>query len=228
MAEASSAAVDHTTAQPLYNKPSSGEKIFAGFFSVLFHPLFIPVYVIAFLTYIHPAAFAGFSDQEKKQTIFIIVLNLVFFPLLSVLLLRAVGFISSVYLRTKKDRIIPYMACGIFFFWAYLVFKNQTQYPLLLTAFILGIFLASSVGLFANIYFKISMHAIGMGGWLGFFLVIFRENSMHMTWPLMIVILLTGIVCTSRLLISDHTSKEIYTGLAAGILTQFIAAAFVL
>lgn len=211
-----------------YNKPSLAEKIFAGLFSYLFHPLFIPVYVIIFLAYIHPYALAGFSVHEKKQSIVIVVLNIVFFPLISVLLLRAVGFIESVYLHTKKDRIIPYMACGIFFFWAYTVFKQQSHYPLLLTSFILGIFFASSVGLIANIYYKISMHAIGMGGWLGFFLIIFRENSMHMSWPLGIVILLTGVVCTSRLLISNHSTKEIYTGLLAGILAQFAAAVVVL
>ena len=210
------------------NNASLPEKIFAGIFSILFHPLFIPVYVIIFLAYIHPSAFTGFSTHEKNQTIVIVVLNVVFFPLISVLLLKAVGFIESIYLRTKKDRIIPYMACGIFFFWAYTVFKEQVSYPLLLTSFIFGIFLASSVGLIANIYFKISLHAIGMGGWLGFFLIIFREGSMHMAWPLASVLLLTGIVCTSRLLISDHHPKDIYAGFIAGVLTQFAAAAFIL
>lgn len=210
------------------NNASVPEKIFANFFSYLFHPLFIPVYVIMFLTYIHPSAFTGFSSHEKRQSIIIIVLNIVFFPLLSVLLLKALGFIESVYLRTKKDRIIPYMACGIFFFWAYTVFREQSHYPLLLTSFIFGIFLASSAGLMANIYFKISMHAIGMGGWLGFFFVILWQGSMHMAWPLAAVILLTGIVCTSRLLISDHSNKEIYTGLVVGMISQFAAAVFIL
>ena len=219
--------VEKTGLASLY-KPSLGERVFAGLFSYLFHPLLVPVYVILFLAYIHPSAFTGFSGQEKKQAILIVILNIVFFPLLSVFLLKAVGFIESVYLRTKKDRIIPYMACGIFFFWGYTVFKQQTQYPLILTAFILGIFLASSAGLIANIYFKISMHAIGMGGWLGFFLLLFRDNSMHMTWPLAIVILLTGLVCTSRLLITDHSSKEIYTGLFVGIISQVAAMIVVL
>src|SRR3954466_12372579 len=103
-------------------------RIFAAFFSYLFHPIFIPLYVCAFLIYVHPSAFAGFSEAEKKQTLLIVILNLVFFPLISVLLLKAVGFIQSVYLRTQKDRIIPYMAVGIFFFWTYTVFKQQDQY----------------------------------------------------------------------------------------------------
>ncbi|MEO5984742.1 MAG: hypothetical protein ABIP80_04510 [Ferruginibacter sp.] len=211
-----------------YINPSSTEKIAARIFSYFIHPLFIPVYVVIFLVYIHPSAFTGFSPLEKRQTVFIVMLNCVFYPLISVVLLRAVGFIESVYLHTKKDRIIPYMACGIFFFWAYTVFKQQPAYPRLLPSFLLGIFLASSAGLIANIYYKISLHAMGMGGWLCFFLILFINNSMHMTWPLASVILLTGIVLTSRLMVSDHTTKEMYSGLIVGILTQFVAAFFVL
>ena len=146
--------------------------------SFCFHPLFIPLYVAFFLTYIHPTAFTGFSIAQKKQVMLIIGLNVVAFPLFTVLLLKAVGFISSLYMHTAKDRIIPYIACGIFFFWAYTVFRQQSGYPALLTSFLFGIFLASSAGLIANIYLKISMHAIGMGGLQGFMLIIFRSGTM--------------------------------------------------
>jgi len=203
-------------------------KIYAAFFSYLFHPVFVPVYVSLFLVYIHPSAFSGFSDAEKKQTILIILLNLVFFPVISVLLLKAVGFIESIYLRTQKDRIIPYIASGTFFFWGYLVFKQQPQYPLILTSFVLGIFLASSAALIANIYFKISMHAIGMGSWLGIFLITMQTNEMLMTWPLCIVLLLTGLVCSARILVSSHHPKDIYAGLFIGIISQFAAAVLVI
>ena len=89
----------------------------AVFFSYIFHPVFVPLYIIMFLVYVHPSYFSGFSDGAKRQTIFIVALNIIFFPLISVLLLKAVGFIDSIFLRTRKDRIIPYMICGIFFFW---------------------------------------------------------------------------------------------------------------
>ncbi len=203
-------------------------RIFTGFFSSLFHPIFIPVYASVFLIYIHPSAFAGFSEPEKKQTVLIILLNLAFFPLISVLLLRAVGFIDSVYLRSQKDRIIPYIASGIFYFWTYTVFRQQPQYPLLLTSFVLGIFLASSAALIANIYLKISMHAIAMGGWLGFFLIISNTQTMLMTWPIAAVLLLTGLVSSARLLTNSHKPNEVYAGILVGILTQVVAAVFIL
>lgn len=210
-----------------YNtNPSLGEKIFGYFFSIIFHPLFIPVYVVWFLLHIHPTAFLGFSPENKSRVLLIIILNIVFFPIVTVLLLRKVGFINSILLNTRKDRIIPYIACGIFFFWAYNVFREQPQYSSLITTFLLGIFLASSAGLIANIYFKVSMHAIGMGGWLGFFLLLFINNSMIITWPLALVILFTGIVCSARLMISSHKPSDLVGGLLIGIATQFIASIF--
>ena len=72
------------------------------------------------------------------------------------------------------------------------------------------------------------MHTIGMGGWLGFFLVILNSRAMLMTWPLCIVLLLTGLVCAARLLISNHKPPDIYAGLVVGIVTQIAAAIFVL
>lgn len=207
-------------------KPASGLRVAAQAISYLLHPVFIPVYVAAFLLYVHPTAFAGFSATDRRQVLLIIGLNLVFFPLLTVFLLKALGFIDSLYLKSQRDRIIPYIASGIFYFWAYTVFRQQPQYPIVLTGFILGAFLSASAALIFNIYFKVSMHALGMGGWLGLFLLMAWAPGMQMTWPLATVVLLTGLVSTSRLILGSHKPGDIYFGILAAILAQFIAALF--
>jgi hypothetical protein len=200
----------------------------AHFFSYVFHPLFVPFYVVYFLVYIHPAYLSGFNGREKIQVLLIVVLNAVFFPLISVLLLKGVGFIDSIFLRTQKDRIIPYIASSIFFFWTYHVFRQQQQFPSIFPSFFFGVLIASSAALLANIYLKVSIHAIGMGGMLGLFLIIMLYNTMLMTWPLCIAILIAGLVCTSRLIVSNHTPKEIYWGLFLGLLCQLVAALVIL
>lgn len=199
-------------------------RFFAHLFSYIFHPLFIPLYITWFLVFVHTSYFVGYGDGQKLFMLARIALNMVFFPLITVFLLKGLGFISSVFLRTQKDRIIPYIASGIFYFWAYLVFRNQPEVPSVMTAFTFAVFLSSSAALMANIYFKISMHAIGMGGVLGLFLLIMRQDNFLMTVPLAIALLITGIVCTSRLIVSDHTPKEIYMGLIVGIICQLVAA----
>jgi len=194
----------------------------AQFFSYCFHPIFIPLYATWFLVFIHPSLFVGYSTEGKIWMLVRVGYTMVFFPLITVLLLRALGFISSFYLETQRDRIIPYIASGIFFFWAYLVFRNQPEIPGVLTAFTFGVFLSSSAALMANIYIKISMHAIGMGGLTGLLILMSFNDSMLMTVPISIGVLMTGVVCTSRLLVSNHKTMEIYSGLLLGFCCQLI------
>ena len=208
-------------------KPDLITRILCTLISVVLHPIFIPIYVTAFLLYLHPTAFIGFSPENKNWTLVIVAINVAVFPLLSVLLLRALKFIDSILLKTQKDRIIPYIASGIFFFWTYTVFKQQPAYPLVVSAFLMGLFLSSSGALLANIYLKISMHGIAMGNWLGFFLMLMYSDSMRMTWPLFYVIILTGLVGTARLMLNSHKPRELYMGIALGMLSAVIGYYFV-
>jgi hypothetical protein len=204
-------------------------RFFAHLFSFIFHPLFISLYAGYYLAYLHPGYFNGISEREKMWVLLRMAVNIVFFPAVSVFLLKGVGLIDSVFLRTRKERIIPYIISNIFFFWMYLVFRNQSEIPTIVTSFIFSVFLSSSIALLANTYFKISMHAIGVGGLLGLMLVILYTNtSSPITVPLAVTILIAGIVCTSRMIVSNHTQKDIYVGLLFGILCQLAGAAFVL
>jgi len=201
---------------------------FAHIFSFVFHPLFIPVIVAWYIAFWQPGYFTGMPSHEKWLIVMRVGYNTIFYPALSVLLLKAVGFIKSIFLKTQRERIIPYIATNIFYFWMYLVFKNQEEVPTILTSFIFGIFLASSVALIANIYFKISMHALGVGSLSGLMLlIIFSGVSYVVFLPAMLVFIITGLVCTSRMIVSDHTPFDIYTGILFGIICQFIAYIFI-
>lgn len=212
--------------EPSFTAPSGALSWFARIVSVLLHPVFMPLYVLFFLLYWQPDLFVGFSPGMKLRTLLIVLLNLFFFPLLTVVLLRALGFIDSIFLKTQKDRIIPYVACGIFFFWAYLVFRGQPHYPALLKTYILGIFLASSAALIANIYLKVSMHMIGAGSAIGFLMLLFHTATMPVSAALFVAIMLSGLIGSVRLYLSAHQPVDIYLGFAIGLLTQYAALFF--
>jgi hypothetical protein len=191
--------------------------------SVIFHPVFVPVFVIAFILYIHPYLFAGFTKWNRSVVLIQAFVMFTFFPLVTVLLLKALKFINTIYLHTQKDRIIPFVACGIWYFWIWYVWRNLPDYPHEAVIFPMAIWIASSLGLLANIYLKISLHAISMGVMLCFFIYLALSGWSDMGLYLSIAIFITGLVTTSRLLISDHTQKEIYLGLLLGIISQLIA-----
>ncbi len=204
-------------------------KIPAYLLSYIFHPLFIPVIATWFLAFVHQGYFTGITPQEKLFILIRVAINTVFYPAFAILLFKGVGFIHSIYLKSQRERILPYIAANIFYFWMYLVFRNQPAVPSMLTSFIFGIFLSSSVALLANIYFKISMHALGAGAFAGLMLVIiFTGFPYNIFLPSMLIFLISGCVCTSRMIISDHTPFDIYTGIFFGIICQFIAALIIL
>ena len=203
-------------------------RITAHVFSYVFHPLFVPVIATWYLAFIHQGYFTGIAPREKLFIVIRVAYNTIFYPALTVLLLKGLGFIDSIFLKTQRERIIPYIAANIFYFWMYLVFRNQPGVPSILTGFILGIFISSSVALLANIYFKISIHALGLGALSGLILlIIFTGFSYNIFLPAILVFLLTGFVGTSRMIVSDHKPFDIYTGIFFGIICQVIASAFI-
>ncbi len=100
-------------------------RVLAKFVSYVFHPLFIPLYVTYFIIQIHSYQFAGINDWINLRILLQVFVNCTFLPLASILLLRALNFIDSVFLKTQKDRIIPYIICMTFYFWNWYVFKNE-------------------------------------------------------------------------------------------------------
>lgn len=149
------------------------------------------------------------------------------FPLVTVLLSKALGFVESIYLRTQKDRIIPYVACGVYYFWMWYVLRNQQQVPRLLVMLALAVFLASSLGLILNSFIKISMHAMALGVMVAFLLVLAFRTDINFGFYIALALLITGLVSTARLINSDHHPVEVYLGLFVGVLAELIAAYFV-
>jgi hypothetical protein len=203
-------------------------KAFGRFFSYLFHPLFIPLYVSAYLIYVHPYAFAVFDERQKMLRLISIFLITAFFPAITVFLLWRLQFAQSIYLRTQKERIIPYVASITFFFWAFYVARNMPGSPAIMAFFFLGIFLAASAALMANNYFKISMHAIAVSGAATYLILLGIVSTEPMGVPIAVATIIAGIVCTSRLLVSDHHPYEIYWGIIIGALSQLVACYFIM
>jgi hypothetical protein len=202
-----------------------GTRVIAKIISYLFHPLFVPLYVGLFLIY-EVRLFNDRTDWQKKIIIAQFFIYYTFFPLITTLLSKALGFIQSVYLKTQRDRILPYIVCEIFYFWAWYVFKN-IHFPKEVVMFALGVFLACSLGLILNSYMKISLHTISLGVVCAFFLLAAMISTNRYGFYIAIAFLISGATATARLIDSNHTQKEIYFGFFAGVLSQIVAYFFV-
>lgn len=196
-------------------------KLVARIISVIFHPLFIPVYISWFLMY-QTTAFPAFDAGDKAMLLIRFFVMYTVFPLVTILLAKGVGFIKSIYLPTQKDRIIPYVACGLYYFWMWYVLRNQPEFPKELVMLSLAIFIASSAGLLANSYLKVSMHGLSVGVGVTFIYLMGILSESNFGVYISIALLIGGIVSTARLINSDHDPLEVYVGLILGILSQVV------
>jgi len=201
-------------------------KIIAKIISFVFHPLFIPVYITYFIFTTRAYQFAGIDPWSKTLKLLLIFITCSFFPLISVLLLRALNFIDSIYLKTQKDRIIPYIICMTFYFSVWFYFRKNHEVPDLISMG-LAIFNASVAGFLLNIVMKVSMHAIAMGVMTTFIAILAFHETVNLSLYLSVAVIISGMVCTSRLIVSDHRPAEIYIGFIAGVLSQLAAQYFV-
>lgn len=190
--------------------------------SYVFHPLFIPLYGAWLLYRTHPFAFVAMDRSTRAQLFVSLAADMLVLPLVTVFLLRKLGFISSIYMRQSKDRIIPYVACMLYYFWAFYSFKLQPLIPLFFTRFFLGCFLGVALAFMANIFLKVSMHALGMGGLLGLLLLMLRDPGLSMALPLSAAVLICGLVLSSRLVLNAHRSQDLYLGFLLGLAAQLL------
>lgn len=180
-----------------------------------------------------------FSNREEKANglmIISVVMTTVFFPVVSISLMKALDLIDSFEMKEKKERVGPLIVTSLFYFWLYLNVRTNSIVPMPLSCFVLGTVVSLFISFFINNFSKISLHAVGMGG-LVMALILVRINFLYDTFivnsfigqfiistNLIIVlgILLAGLLCTARLSKSAHSTSQIYLGIMVGIVAQMI------
>lgn len=218
-------------------------RIFAQFISVVFHPLLVPTYMVLLLMLVNPYLFGVHTMGDKNGTLLVlrIFISSFFIPAFSVAMLRFTGLLPSMQMPDKKDRIAPYIITGIFYLWMFRNFLDNPQVPTAYTTFILGAVIALFVAFFINIFSKISVHAVGMGGLVGMIVITLflfsyggisiplgTGSTVQVSMPVLLAvsIMLSGLVGTARLVLQAHDPKDLYGGFLVGFCCQFVALRF--
>ena len=215
-------------------------KFAAQIISVVAHPLLMLTYMLLLLLLVNPYLFGvnNISDLESKKLILSVFFTSFLLPAIAIFLMRKLDLISSLDMRNKQDRIGPFIVTGIFYLW---VFQNVLRNNDMPTAFLIAV-LGATMGLFfcflINLFFKISLHAAGIGGYIGMVLIImwlYSYGTFEMWLPfigscsisinlvLIISLLIGGLIGSARLGLGAHSSRELYAGFALGLLCQFAA-----
>ncbi len=198
-------------------------KLFQQVISYIFHPLFIPVAGTIGYFAITPK----YSPiEEQSGNILPIFILTVIIPIIAYLILKNIGLIKSALMPTLKERRYPlYINILLLLMVVYKVIPNN--YTPELHFYFLGLIAASMsslVLLFIN--FKSSMHLMGMGSIFMYLVSLSVHFEINITLALSVLILLTGLVATSRLYLKAHSKAELVIGFFIGLVSQLLTVKF--
>ncbi|MDT7832599.1 hypothetical protein RQM59_09420 [Flavobacteriaceae bacterium S356] len=196
---------------------------FHKFISTILHPIVVPTIGVILYFILIPH-----SLVRKQQ---LIMLGLVFgftyiLPVVILLILKGLNLIENFQLHSIKERKIPLFLMIVVFY-----FLGKSLYDISLIRDLAMLFYGTSLSLFILYFlfmakFKTSIHLLSMGNALGFFLILTHTYSIGLTPIIMIIILLSGLLGSSRLHLNAHTPKEVYAGFFLGMISQFLVFAF--
>jgi membrane-associated phospholipid phosphatase len=186
----------------------------AKIISLVFHPLLVPLYGIVVI-FTAPTLFWYLPFNLKKILILLILANNVIIPVSLMPFLRYRNIINSWALETRGERVIPLLSASLLYFvTSFIMFRLQI--PLFLKAYSYSISFISILVLVINFWWKISLHATGAGVLAGIVVILSLKMSAYLIWFIIPVILVAGLVLSSRLKLNSHNPLQVYTGFLTG------------
>jgi hypothetical protein len=186
----------------------------ARIISVIFHPVFMPLYGMLIIFSAH--TLFGFLPFSVKKILFsIVLLNNVFLPLSIIPYLKYRNQIKSWSMDTRRERILPlFIASVLYAATSYIIIRYPV--PLFIKTYITGIFVISLALTAVNLWWKISVHATAIGSVTAMVVVLTFRMSSHLLWPVLVVFICSGLILSSRLKLNAHNPAEVWTGYLTG------------
>ena len=195
-------------------------RLFANITSILFHPLLMVTYgIILALTYTYLAIYPLPIKLTILGGTFV---STAIIPGVFIWLMVKNGAAVDLELSDRRERIVPYlifitsiMVCTFFLY--------KMMMPFWILSLLIGACISLIIALCINFFWKISAHAIGIGGLLGGIMGVARIHMINPYWAFIAVFLIAGLLGTSRIFLKRHTPMQVYAGFCLGFICTFVA-----
>lgn len=200
-------------------------RIVATFVSWIFHPLLFATYLVLLLGWIMPQFLL--IPVNKTLTFAGLVFVMTFLlPAANLLMFKAFGTLPSLQMKARKERLVPftfisiiYVVVTIMFFYKVSHNVNFNKVMMIATGLIV---LATA----ATFFEKVSIHSLAICGAIGILLPLNKaiENGALIV-PTITVIVIGGLVMSSRLYLNAHTPRQVLYGALLGFAGAFFGMA---
>lgn len=194
----------------------SFEKQVARVISIIFHPLLMPS--IGMLLLLNSGSYLSLlSPDAKKAVVLIILLSTLIFPISILPVLYYRKLVSDIQIQNREERNLPFLLILILYIVTFIFLKRLPLHTQI-HAYALTLPLMVFFLLLTNIKYRISTHMMGVGGITGLIISLIIIFGIPLEFLFIMAVLASGLVCTARIILTDHTVIELYGGYLMGLL----------
>jgi hypothetical protein len=193
--------------------------------SYLFNPAIMPTVAIMIILNSHTVFRLMFTNQAKWALGLVVFIFTFALPVLSLIGLHNSGKVSHFMLPGRRERLLPQLLATAYFIMGYLIIRSTTDIVLLHHILIAGV-MSMVVTLVITVWYKISIHTIGMGSFAGLITGLSAIEPLRFDFVIFPIILVSGLVGMARMHLNAHCWHEVLTGFLAGFFTQYMVLMF--
>lgn len=192
--------------------------------SAIFSPFHLPVVglVILFLF-----SYLSFLPLGVKIYILLMVYTFtILLPTAMIRLYRRYQGWTRIQLGVKERRVVPYIISIMCYLTCYyLLTINHASH--FIGSIVMASLIIQVVCAIINLWWKISTHSAAIGGVTGALVAFAMIFNFNPVWWICLLLLLAGMVGTSRIILKQHTLEQVVAGYLVGIVCAFLSVVYV-
>lgn len=187
--------------------------------SMLFTPFYLP---LVGLMALFMFSYLGLMPWGYKlQVLTLVYLFTILLPTVLIHLYRRYQGWSLIELGHRERRIVPYVISILcYFFCIYLM--DMLHIPHFMQTILSAALAIQIVCALINVWWKISTHTAAIGGVAGSLFVFGELFGFNPVWWLCLVLILAGILGTSRMILRQHSLLQVVAGFLVGVVCSVL------
>ena len=159
--------------------------------------------------------------EYRLFLLFTVFIFTVFIPRLGINIFRMVMSWTHMQLSHREHRHMPYLLT-ICSYTVCLVVLSRVNVVMFVRGVVMAAFVSQIICVFINAWWKVSTHMVGMGGMVGALIAFSNLFYFNPMWYVCALILLSGALGTSRIILRQHSLAQVIVGFIIGFVCSLV------
>ena len=189
----------------------------------VFSPFYAPIWALLWLLFF--STYKMFRIEYRLNILFIVVIFTVVIPKITLYIFRKAQNLSKWMFDLRENRHIQYVVTLLSYITCVILF-TRIQAPDFFRCVLIAGVIAEIVCFIINIWWKISVHLVSIGGLVGIVSAFSHRFGFEPVTPICVIIFIGGLVGSCQMFMRQHSLVQVLVGFFLGIVCSWIAFTF--